>query len=126
VAEKFQAMVVLGIANSRMKDFFDLWTLANAFEFDGASLCQAIRATFKRRKTALPTAPPLALTPEFGADVAKVRQWKAFVRKGKLDAGGVELVQVCAYLQGFLVPPTEALVAGTGFKRTWPPAGPWR
>jgi predicted nucleotidyltransferase component of viral defense system len=126
VAEKFQAMVMLGIANSRMKDFFDLWTLANAFAFDGASLCQAIRATFKRRKTALPTAPPLALTSEFGADVAKVRQWDAFVRKGKLDAGGVTLVQVCAYLHGFLGPPIEALVIGTDFEKAWPPSGPWR
>jgi predicted nucleotidyltransferase component of viral defense system len=126
VAEKFQAMVMLGIANSRMKDFFDLWTLAKAFEFDGASLWGAIRATFHRRKTALPTAPPLALTAEFGANVAKVRQWEAFVRKGKLDASGITLVQVCAYLHGFLVPATEALVAGTTFEKTWPPGGPWR
>jgi predicted nucleotidyltransferase component of viral defense system len=125
VAEKFQAMVLLGIANSRMKDFFDLWTLANTFEFDGASLCRAIQATFNRRKTALPPAPPLALTAEFGADVAKVRQWEAFIRKGKLDAGGVRLVQVCASLNGFLAPPTEALVAGTPFEKIWPPAGPW-
>jgi len=126
VAEKFQAMVMLDIANSRMKDFFDLWTLANTFEFDGASLCRAIRATFNRRKTNLPTAPSLALTAEFGTDAAKVRQWEAFVRKAKLDTGGITLEQVCAYLHGFLVPPTEALVAKTAFEKTWPPAGPWR
>ena len=125
VAEKFQAMVMLGIANSRMKDFFDLWTLANAFEFDGAILCRAIRATFNRRKTTLPTAPPLALTPEFGADLDKVRQWEAFVRKSTLDAGGMTLKTVCAYLHDFLVPPAKALVAGTPFEKSWPPAGPW-
>jgi predicted nucleotidyltransferase component of viral defense system len=126
VAEKYQAMVMLGIANSRMKDFFDLWTLANTFEFDGASLCRAIQATFTRRKTALPTAPPLALTAEFGADVAKVRQWDAFIKKGRLDAGGVTLEQVCAFLSGFLMPPTLAIGAGEEFPKAWPPAGPWK
>ena len=50
VAEKFQAMVMLGIANSRMKDFYDLWVLARQFEFQGPLLCQAIRATFERRR----------------------------------------------------------------------------
>lgn len=126
VAEKYQAMVMLGIANSRMKDFFDLWMLANAFAFHGASLCRAIRATFKRRKTALPTTPPLPLTAEFGTDSGKVRQWEAFVKKGKLDAGGFKLAQVCAYLHEFLMPPTEALAAGRDFEKTWPPTGPWR
>lgn len=59
VAEKFQAMTVLGIANSRMKDFYDLWTLARQFSFEGATLSAAIEATFDRRKTPLPTdAPP--------------------------------------------------------------------
>jgi predicted nucleotidyltransferase component of viral defense system len=91
VAEKFQAMVMLGIANSRMKDFFDIWTLANAFAFDGTCLCRAIRATFKRRKTVLPTAPPLALTAEYGADMAKVRQWQAFIKKGKLGSSRCHL-----------------------------------
>lgn len=124
-AEKFQAMVMLGIANSRMKDFFDLWTLANGFTFDGASLCRAIRATFKRWKTALPTAPPLALTPEFGADMAKSKQWGAFIRKSKLDAG-VTLEEVCAFLDGFLTPPTLALDERKEFEKAWPPAGPWR
>jgi hypothetical protein len=68
VAEKFQAMVALGIANSRMKDFYDVWTLAREFEFKGPSLCAAIRATFERRQTPLPATTPLALTLEFGND----------------------------------------------------------
>jgi len=126
VAEKFQAMVMFGIANSRMKDFYDLWLLAGNFEFDGPSLCKAIQATFHRRKTELPAKPPLALTPEFGTDAAKIRQWQAFVKKGKLDTAGVTLEQVCAFLSGFLMPPTVALVAGGNFEMAWPPAGPWR
>ena len=68
VAEKFQAMVMLGIANSRMKDFFDLWVLARQFEFQGPMLCQAIRATFERRRTPVPAEVPLALSAEFSND----------------------------------------------------------
>lgn len=68
VAEKYEAMVSLGIANSRMKDFYDVWVLARDFEFDGATLARAISATFGRRKTQVPAVPPLALTSEFGRD----------------------------------------------------------
>lgn len=125
VAEKFQAMVALGIANSRMKDFFDLWTLAHSFEFNGPTLCHAIQATFKRRKTALPTEPPLALTSEFGTDAAKVKQWEAFIKKSRLDVGGKTLEQVCVSLQGFLMPATQALIAVEAFEMRWPPSGPW-
>jgi predicted nucleotidyltransferase component of viral defense system len=125
VAEKFQAMVALGIANSRMKDFFDLWLLARTFSFDGPRLCRAIRATFRRRTTELPTEPPVALTSEFGFDATKTKQWRAFVTKGKLDVGDATLAQVCEFLQGFLMPPTHALAIGTEFTRTWPPTGPW-
>jgi hypothetical protein len=125
VAEKFQAMVMLGIANSRMKDFFDLWVLARSFGFGGAVLADAIRATFARRKTPVPAVPPLALTAEFGADAAKVKQWQAFLKKGKLDAGGVTLVEVCEFLAGFLMPPAQALAGGTKFAQAWPAGGPW-
>jgi predicted nucleotidyltransferase component of viral defense system len=125
VAEKYQAMVMLGIANSRMKDFYDLWILARTFAFDGPTLCRAIQATFHRRKTCLPTEPPLALTASFGTDAAKVKQWQAFIRKGKLDVGDTPLEKVCGFLNGFLVPLTQALVAKVPFENTWPPAGPW-
>lgn len=125
VAEKFQAMVTLGIANSRMKDFFDLWVLAHDFAFDGPSLSQAIRATFRRRKTALLTEPPLALTSAFGTDEGKVKQWAAFLKRGKLDASGASLEQVCVFLNGFLIPPTQALAAGEEWLSNWPPGGPW-
>jgi len=125
IAEKFQAMVVLGIANSRMKDFYDVWILARDFEFDGPTLKRAIGATFDRRRTALPTEPPLALTAEFGEDAAKVRQWEAFIKKSKLDVGGIGLQQVCVFLRDFLMPPTQALTGERAFEQTWAPSGPW-
>jgi len=126
VAEKFQAMVMLGIANSRMKDFFDVWVLARGFGFAGSVLADAIRATFARRKTPVPTAPPLALTTEFGTDKGKMTQWAAFLKKGKLDVGGATLVEVCDFLAGFLLPPAQAVADGTAFKHEWPAGGAWK
>jgi hypothetical protein len=69
---------------------------------------------------------PIALTAELGTDVAKAKQWKAFVKKGRLDVGGTTLKQVCAFLYSFLTPPTQSLTARDEFTCTWPPAGAWR
>ena len=65
-------MVQLGVANSRMKDFYDVWTLARQFDFDGKGLSTAIRATFQRRQTALPTTTPAGQGPQ--SSVAIVRR----------------------------------------------------
>ena len=72
---------MLGQANSRMKDFYDLAVIGSRTELDGATLAGAIAATFARRNTALPTERPLALTRQFSEDVTKVRQWQAFLKK---------------------------------------------
>lgn len=126
VAEKFQAMVMLGIANSRMKDFYDIWSLAGTFEFSGLQLSAAIQATFERRQTVLPSKPPLALTPEFTEDTQKTAQWKAFIRKGKLDSAGLSLAEVGAVLHDFLMPPTLAVLSRTEFVEGWAPGGTWQ
>jgi hypothetical protein len=81
VAEKFQAMIFLGIANSRMKDFFDIWILATTHRFEMERLANSIRGTFQQRRTPLPDAPPVALTDEFLLDREKQTQWNAFCRK---------------------------------------------
>ena len=78
IAEKFQAMVALGRANSRMKDFYDIWILTQTFDFAPDRLARAIAATFARRQTAIPTDRPDALTPAFAQDPLKQRQWAAF------------------------------------------------
>jgi hypothetical protein len=126
VAEKFQAMVMLGMGNSRMKDFYDLWILARRFAFTGATLAQAIQATFQRRHTDLPTQAPLALSAEFWGDRTKISQWSAFLRKSSLDAEGTSLDQVILFLRDFLMPPAVALAAGETFVREWPAGGPWK
>jgi hypothetical protein len=81
VAEKLEAMVRLGVANSRMKDFYDVWLLSRLFEFDGRTLCKAVSRTFKCRSTPLPSGLPTAFTDEFRKDARKQTQWRAFVRQ---------------------------------------------
>lgn len=102
IAEKFQAMVALGRANSRMKDFYDIWILSKSFDFAGDRLARAIAATFARRKTAIPVDLPDALTPAFANDEQKQRQWNAFVRDVSANPGGLE--DVVANLADFLMP----------------------
>ena len=125
VAEKYQAMVMLGIANSRMKDFYDVWMLARQFAFAGPTLCQAIQATFDRRRTDFPTSAPLALTAEFYEDPSKLMQWRAFVSKSRLDVDESGLEEVMIILKEFLLPPTEAVAATRSFDMVWRPGGPW-
>lgn len=124
IAEKFQAIVALGIANTRMKDFYDLWVLADRLEFDGATLREAIHATFERRKTPIPTEPPVALTAEFYDDAAKQAQWDAFLQRSGLEAPA--LPEVAAACWSFLRPVAEAALRDVTFQKIWRPGGPWR
>jgi hypothetical protein len=125
IAEKFQAMVVLGIANSRMKDFFDIWTFASTQHFDISRLANSLRRTFEQRHTPLPEVPPLALTDEFLLDRAKQTQWNAFCKRlglrdtPSLDATGPLLV-------GFLMPAVEQARSRKLDAMTWKPPGPWQ
>lgn len=118
VAEKLQAMVALGMVNSRMKDFYDLWVMTKTFTFQGTTLVRAIRATFQRRRTALPKGMPTALSDEFAQDADKVRQWRAFVQRTGLPAGDGGLVAVIADLREFLLPPLSA-AAADDLERRW-------
>lgn len=105
IAEKFQAMVDLGRANSRMKDFYDIWLLAKSFRFEDDRLARAIAATFARRLTPIPAELPDALSAEFAADAAKVGQWAAFTADLAIDPG--TLAEVVGELVKFLMPHAE-------------------
>ena len=126
VAEKFEAMVKLGLANSRMKDFYDIWALSREFDFDGSVLSAAIQATFKRRKTALTPTLPLALTSEFSGNPLKQTQWKAFVRRSRLKLATEGLEQVVVQIRSFLEAPVVAASQGERLKVAWAQGGPWR
>jgi predicted nucleotidyltransferase component of viral defense system len=102
IAEKFQAMVMLGRANSRMKDFYDIWVLSRHFEFKDDRLARAIAATFARRKTEIPSQLPDALTAAFAEERAKVQQWNSFVADVAFQPGA--LADVVKDLSAFLMP----------------------
>jgi hypothetical protein len=106
IAEKFHAMVLLGRANTRLKDFYDIWVLSQSYDFDGDALAQALAVTFARRKTEIPAEPPDALTQAFANDPTKVQQWEAFV--DLLDASPGPLGKVVDELTSFLMPHAAA------------------
>ena len=85
VAEKFHAVCLLGLANTRMKDYFDLWVLLNDTTLDPVELRQATKATFERRKMLLPTTVPIGLSDSFASDVTKQTQWNAFLKRNQLE-----------------------------------------
>lgn len=97
VAEKTHAFCVLGMANSRMKDYFDLWVLLHDDTLGDTELIDAITATFARRQTVLPTELPIGLTDAFAADEMKQTQWRAFLRKNRLET--LDLAEVVSCLQ---------------------------
>jgi len=123
VAEKLEAITALGIANSRMKDFFDLGILSRHTNFDGDTLRRAIRATFVRRKTPLPVDVPFGLTDDFARDTQKQTQWQALLGKNRLEA--LDLAVLVAALRDFLLPPISAASADIHFPQLWPAGGPW-
>lgn len=123
VAEKFQAMVALDMINTRLKDFYDLWAIANTFEFDGAVLARAITATFERRQTVIPVQTPAALTSAYAAE--KQGQWAAFLKRTEIALAPEPFPNVQAQIEQLVMPPVSALAVGTAFEARWQPGGPW-
>jgi predicted nucleotidyltransferase component of viral defense system len=124
IAEKVEAMVTLGLGNSRMKDFFDIWYLARTFEFDEAPLREAIQATFTRRQTPLPVEMPVALTTTFANDPAKATQWRAFIGRSRAIGTAPALTEVVEVLISLIKP---VLIGRNPISaRVWrPEAGQW-
>jgi len=98
VAEKFHAVCLLGMANTRMKDYFDLWVLLGDTTLDPLEVRRAIEATLERRKMPMPTTVPIGFTDTFADDVIKQTQWKAFLKKNQLDP--IVLADVVSKLRG--------------------------
>lgn len=101
IAEKLEAIVSLGMGNTRMKDYFDLWVLARHAEIDHAVLTRAVHATFERRRTSLPAGIPQGLSDEFFNDLKKSQQWEAFLRKNRLER--VSLAEVVETIRPMLL-----------------------
>jgi predicted nucleotidyltransferase component of viral defense system len=125
VAEKVDAMIVLGLRNSRMKDYYDLWTLAQRFPFDAALLAKAIDATLKRRGRELPSQLPSGLQDEFAANPTKQTQWKAFLRRTIPNQVDLELSEIVPAIREFLAPVLESIVRGKTLRLHWTPGSGW-
>lgn len=125
IAEKLHAMVTLDVDNSRMKDFFDLYRLAETRRFDGEMLSAAVRDTFARRGTAVPAVRPVALTAAFALHPGKRAQWSAFLKRGRLRNAPEALEPVIETIAGFLGPVLDALQEQQRFALVWRPKGPW-
>lgn len=126
VAEKLNAMVLLGERNSRYKDFYDLHAMASAFQFDRNTLVRAVRATFERRATPIDTALPVSLTASFYANGERLTQWRAYVSRSGLDGAPTDFQQVGDLLTRFLQPVWQGLGAPGESAGDWPPGGPWQ
>jgi hypothetical protein len=108
--------VTLGIAKSRMKDFFDLWHIARKTSFDGRKLSAAIEGTFERRRTTVPKEVPVGLSAEFSGHPMKKTQWRAFCLKAVKADKSADLDQVVDFLAGFLIAVLKAVGNGADFK----------
>lgn len=107
VAEKLHAILTLGLVNSRMKDYHDLWALLNSRLIGTTKLDEAILATFERRDTDVPADTPDGLTTRFSTDPLKVRQWSAYAASMGLD--GQSLEQVVESIWNLLGPACQRL-----------------
>lgn len=126
VAEKLEALVVLGNRNSRIKDLFDIHHLALRFAFDRATLTEAIRRTFERRHTPISEDPPIGLTRAYWDLPSRPTQVRAFARRARIEVwDGFE--EECARILGaFLCPLLQDVRRGQRQSGSWPPGGPWR
>ena len=118
VAEKTEAIVSPGVANSRMKDFYDLWMIAQTFTLEGAVIANAIQQTFERRRTSWPEQAPVGLSDTFALE--RDAHWRAFLARDRLDAAPASLVHVMKDLRPFLQP-----MLAREEVALWPPGGPW-
>ena len=116
IAEKFEAFVSLGIANSRYKDFYDIYLLADRYDLDGAELKKAIIETFSRRKTGFDDI--VAFAPDFSEDPIRQTRWKAFIKK-KRALVQVNFEETILLIKALLIPVVEAVKNELVFDKKW-------
>ncbi len=125
VSEKFEAMMKLGLLNSRMKDFYDIWLLMRKFDFSGTILTEALKKTFNNRKTELPQRRPLFAQEIYDNKSDRQTLWMAFLRKNDIKNAPDKLSAIAKTIEKFLIKPLGAIKKGKGFNETWKAAGKW-
>ena len=126
ISEKFEAMVKLGLLNSRMKDFYDIWLMMCQFDFNGSNLVEALKKTFKHRKTDLPEGRPLFAEEIYDEKSDRQTLWMAFLSKGDIEHAPDKLAITVKEIEDFLIEPIAALNKEIKFVKEWKASGPWR
>ncbi|MEN8262063.1 MAG: nucleotidyl transferase AbiEii/AbiGii toxin family protein [Nitrospirota bacterium] len=126
ISEKFEAMVKLGLLNSRMKDFYDIRLMMRRFDFNGSKLTEALRRTFVHRKTAFPEDSKLFAEEIYDNKSDRQTLWKAFLNKGEIQHVPQELSAVAKEIEQFLIKPLDAIKKDQKFNRKWKSPGPWK
>jgi len=126
ISEKFEAMVKLAMVNSRIKDFYDIYTLSVSYSFQSDRLKKAIESTFKRRKTFIPDN-LLVFRLEFHRDEEKQKQWSAFLRKSRLYDVNQGFNEIMERITSFLKPIVDSIGDKTREDKIWDAkAGCWK
>ena len=124
IAEKYHAMVRLGVLNSRMKDFYDIWMLSLAFDFNGKVLAEAVNKTFDTRNTPI-TADPTVFNTSFAGEAAKNVQWQGFIDKARIVGAPETFEQVAVAVRKFLEPLIISMAKQQSSSMIWKAPGPW-
>ena len=125
ISEKFESMVKLGLLNSRMKDFYDVWLMIRRFDFDGGNLAESLHRTFQNRNTPIPYGKPLLAEEIYDLKSDRQTLWTAFLKKNELKNVPVKLGDVAGEIESFLIEILEALFEDREFTKTWKAPGPW-
>ena len=126
ISEKFEAMIKLGLLNSRMKDFYDIWLMMRQFEFKGATFVEAIKKTFKHRKTDVPQNKPLFAEEIYDEKSDRQTLWSAFLKKGDIQHAPDTLSVIAKEIETFLVDPIVAINEKVKFDKIWKSPRGWK
>lgn len=126
VSEKFEVMVKLGLLNSRMKDFYDIWLMIRQFNFNGSDFAEALKRTFEHRKTNIPEGKPLFAEEIYDEKSDRQALWKAFLRKSNIKHTPEKLAMIAREIEDFLIKPLDAINKAKEFVGEWKAPGPWK
>ena len=126
IAEKLETIVARDLLNSRLKDYYDIYVLSMNERFELSVLSRAVKDTFERRSTPLPSETPMGLRQAFVVEPGKSPQWRSFLNK--VGATGVpdDLAVIVQSVAAFLVPVLDAIIIEPDKVTSWPPGGPWQ
>jgi len=124
IAEKTQALIVLGAINSRMKDYYDFWAMSRSLSFNGVALAEAMKASFETRGTTVSQSLPDGLSDAFIAE--RETMWQGFLRRTELTESVPPLRDIVEAVRRFLLPPIVAVRDKKPFDMIWQAGGSWQ